>query len=76
MTVEELRDMILKEICNGNGSYFIIEYYEPDTLMPIGRFRHVINIANGSLVGGYTNKEVCFAINEKYLPNKFKMNRL
>lgn len=76
MTAEELLNMILEDIRNGNGYYFIIEYYRLDIPMPIGRFRHVINIANGLLVGGYTNKEVCFAINERYLSYKFKINRL
>lgn len=74
--MEKLLNRILEDIYSGNGSYFIIGYYKPDIPMPIDRFRYVINIANGSLVGGYTNNEVCFAINEEYLPDRFKINRL
>ena len=76
MTVEELLKSILKDIHSRNGHYFIIEYYKKDIPMPIDRFRHVISIANGSLVGGYTKNEVCFALREEYLPDKFKINRL
>ena len=47
--------------------------------MPLGKFRHVINMANhskNSLVGGFTDKEVCFATKEEYLPDRFKIDRL
>ena len=76
MTAKELLCMILEDIYSGNGPFFIIGYYKPDIPMPIDRFRHVISIANSSLVGGYTNNEVCFALREENLPDKFKINRL
>lgn len=77
--VKKLLKIILCDINKGNGLYFVIGYHKQDIPIPLGKFRDVINMANRSkisLVGGFTDKEICFATKEGYLPDRFKINRL